>query len=199
MSSKGRIVVIDDEVNAAAALETLLKEDGYDVTRAHDARAGLQLVERHDPDLVLTSLSTMDDLVAGSLAPREFLTLLVGIFAAAALGLASIGLYGVLSRLVRAREREIGIRRAVGADARSIMRLVLREGMTSVVAGAAAGLLLAGLLGRALGSVLFGVTPGDLPTYLVALALLLAVALVACYLPARRAARVDPTVALSSD
>ncbi|HWA56037.1 MAG TPA: ABC transporter permease [Gemmatimonadales bacterium] len=152
-----------------------------------------------DPDLVLTTLTTMDDLVSGSLAPREFLTLLVGIFAAAALGLATIGLYGVLSRLVRSREREIGIRRAVGADEVVIMRLVFREGMGAVLAGSAAGMLLAAILGRALASVLFGVTPGDLPTYLAALALLLAVALLACYLPARRAARIDPTVALSSE
>jgi putative ABC transport system permease protein len=152
-----------------------------------------------DPDLVLTSLLTMDDLVSGSVAPREFLTVLVGVFAAAALGLATIGLYGVLSRLVRSRQREIGIRRAVGADQRSIMGLVLREGMIAVVIGAGGGLLLSLALTRALSSVLFGVTAGDVLTYLAALGVLGVVALIACLIPARRAARIDPTVALSSE
>jgi putative ABC transport system permease protein len=152
-----------------------------------------------EPGLILTGLGTMDQLVSGSLAPREFLTLLVGVFAAAALGLATIGLYGVLSRLVRARQREIGIRRAVGADERSIMALVLREGMIAVATGAAGGLLLSLALSRALASLLFGVTPGDSLTWLLALTLLVTVALLACLVPARRAARIDPTVALSSE
>ena len=152
-----------------------------------------------EPDLVVTELGTMNEVVSGSLAPREFLTLLVGVFAAAALALATIGLYGVLSRLVRAREREIGIRRAIGADGPAILQLVLREGMTAVVAGSVAGVAAAPLVGRALASQLFGVTPADLPTYLAALGLLYAVAFLACYLPARRAAGIDPTVALASD
>ncbi|HSB52934.1 MAG TPA: FtsX-like permease family protein, partial [Gemmatimonadales bacterium] len=152
-----------------------------------------------EPELVLTGLNTMDDLVSGSLAPREFLTVLVGVFAAAALGLATIGLYGVLSRLVRARQREIGIRRAVGADERSIMALVLREGMIAVATGAGGGLLLSIGLARALTSLLFGVTPGDSLAYIAALALLVTVALLACLIPARRAARIDPTIALSSE
>jgi len=152
-----------------------------------------------EPELVITQLRTMGDVVSGSLASREFLTLLVGVFAGAALGLATIGLYGVLSRLVRAREREIGIRRAIGADRPAILGLVLREGMTAVVAGSAVGVGAAFLLGRALASQLFGVTGADLPTYLAALGVLHAVAFLACYLPARRAAGIDPTVALSAD
>ena len=173
------------------------------VRTAVDPRSLLEPVRRallaEEPELVLTELRTMDEVVSGSLAARQFVTLLVGVFAAAALGLATIGLYGVLSRLVRAREREIGIRRAIGADGPAILRLVLREGMTAVVAGSAAGVVAALLLGRALASQLFGVTAADLPTYLAALGLLHAVALLACYLPARRAAGIDPTVALASD
>lgn len=152
-----------------------------------------------EPELVLTELQTMEERVSTSLAAREFLTLLVGLFAAAALGLAMIGLYGVLSRLVRSREREIGIRRAVGADRPAILALVIKEGMAAVVAGAAAGIVVALLLGRALASQLFGITAADLPTYLLATGLLLAVALLACYLPARRAVRIDPTIALTSE
>jgi predicted permease len=152
-----------------------------------------------EPDLVVNQISTMDDLVAGSLVSREFLLLLVGVFAAAALLLAIVGLYGVLSRLVRARERELGIRRAVGADAASIIRLVLGEGLLAVLVGITfgAGLAMAGA--RALQSQLFGVSAVDLPTYLVTVAVLLAVAVTACYIPARRAAAIEPTVALRGE
>ena len=152
-----------------------------------------------EPDLVINQITTMDDLVAGSLVSREFLLLLVGVFAGAALLLAIVGLYGVLSRLVRARERELGIRRAIGADAASIVRLVLGEGLLAVAAGVTFGTGLAVVGGRALQSQLFGVSPIDLPTYFATLALLLGVAWVACYLPARRAAAVEPTVALRGE
>lgn len=152
-----------------------------------------------EPGLVVTGLQPMQEYVDGALAPREFLTLLVGVFAAAAVGLAIIGLTGVLGRLVRSREREIGIRRAIGADAGAIMGLVMREGGLAVGAGSVAGLLLAVLLSRVLASQLYGVTPGDVPTYLAALALLGTVAFLACWVPARRAARIEPTVALSSE
>lgn len=152
-----------------------------------------------EPEAVITGVLTMNDIVSSSLAPREFLTVLVAVFAAAALGLAMVGLYGVLSRLVRSRERELGIRRAIGANQMAIIGLVLKEGMGAVAAGALAGAGMAMLLGRALSSQLFGVTALDLPTYLLALGLLHVVAFLACYLPARRAARIDPTVALSSE
>lgn len=158
-----------------------------------------QALVAEEPEAVLTTLRTMNQIVSVSLAPREFLTVLVGVFAAAALGLAMIGLYGVLSRLVRSRERELGIRRAIGANQVAIVGLVLKEGMRAVAAGAAVGVVGALLLGRALSSQLFGVTALDLPTYLVALGVLHAVAFLACYLPARRASRIDPTVALSSE
>lgn len=152
-----------------------------------------------EPEALVTNVRTMEEIVSVSLAPREFLTVLVAVFAAAALGLAMVGLYGVLTRLVRSRERELGIRRAIGAHQVTILGLVLKEGMGAVAAGALVGAGLALLLGRALQSQLFGVTALDLPTYLVALGLLHLVAFLACYLPARRAARIDPTVALSSE
>jgi predicted permease len=173
------------------------------VRTAVDPETLLEPVRRallsEESELVLTGVQPMNQVVSSSLAPREFLTLLVAVFAAAALGLATIGLYGVLSRLVRAREREIGIRRAVGADRGAILALVLKEGMVSVGVGALAGVVAALLMGRLFANLLFGVTAADLLTYLVALGLLHGVAFLACYLPARRAADIDPTVALSGE
>ena len=122
--------------------------------------------------------------------------LLIGSFALVALGLAAIGIYGVVSYLVTQRAREIGIRMALGARAADVLGLVLREGMAPVVLGGAAGMLAALAATRALRSMLFGVTPLDPVSFAAALALLAAVALLACYLPARRATRVDPLVAL---
>lgn len=152
-----------------------------------------------EPDLLIHQIRTMDDLVADSLVSREFLLLLVGVFAGSALLLAIIGLYGVLSRLVRARERELGIRRAIGADGPRIVRLVLREGLLAVLVGVAFGAGLAAAGGRALQNQLYGVSALDLPTYLGTLAGLLAVAATACYIPARRAAAIEPTIALRGE
>ncbi len=152
-----------------------------------------------EPDLVVNQMTTMDELVSSSLVSREFLLLLVGVFAGAALLLATIGLYGVLSRLVRARERELGIRRAIGADAGAIIWLVLREGLLAVGAGVTFGAVLSVAAGRALQSQLFGTSALDLPTYLATLGVLLSVAWAACYLPARRAAAIEPTVVLKGD
>ena len=152
-----------------------------------------------EPEVVLDQINPMDDVVAGSLVGREFLAVLVAVFAVSALGLAMIGLYGVLSRLVQAREREIGIRRAVGADERAIVGLVMREGALAVGSGIVLGVGMALALSRVIGSQLYGVSSIDPVTYVVTLLLLVSVALVACYLPARRAARIDPTVALQGD
>jgi putative ABC transport system permease protein len=158
-----------------------------------------QALLAEEPDVVLDQLSPMEDVVAASLVSREFLLLLVGVFACAALLLALIGLYGVLSRLVRARERELGIRRAIGAGEGAIIGLVLREGLLAVATGMGFGLLLSLAAGRLLQSQLFGVSALDVPTYLATLALLTIVAMVACYLPARRAAAIEPTVALQGE
>jgi putative ABC transport system permease protein len=152
-----------------------------------------------EPDLVITDLRPTEQVVAQTLVGRELLLALVAVFAGAALLLAAIGLYGVLSHLVRLREREIGIRRAVGAGPRQIMGMVLRDGMRAVLVGTLLGLVGAWGLARLLASQLFGVTPEDPVTYGLTLGVLLLVALLACYLPARRAARVDPLVALREE
>ena len=170
-----------------------------DVPPASLAQPVRRALIAEEPDLVVNQLDTMDDVVAGSLVGREFLVLLVGAFAASALSLAMVGLYGVLTRLVRAQERELGIRRAIGAEQGAIVRLVLREGMGAVAVGAVLGLGVAWASSSALSSQLYGVTAADPVTYLVTLLVMLGVALLACYLPAWRAARVEPTVALRSE
>lgn len=121
---------------------------------------------------------------------------LLGVFGFLALGLASIGLYGIMAYSVNQRRREIGIRMALGAGQASVLHLVLRQGMTLVICGVGIGLMLSILLGRALSKFLYGVGASDPASLTGASLVLLTVALLACYLPARRASQVDPIVAL---
>jgi len=134
-----------------------------------------------------------------SLARRRFSMLLLGVFASVALALATIGIYGVMAYLVSQGTREIGIRMALGATQRNILGLVVRQGMSLALSGVAIGLTGALLLTRFVGSLLFGVAPND-PFTFVGISLLLGlVALLASYIPARRAARIDPMVSLRRD
>jgi ABC-type antimicrobial peptide transport system permease subunit len=149
-----------------------------------------------DPELPIPALRTMDDLVAESVAARRFQMMLVLLFAGIAVFLASLGIFGVLSHAVAQQTGEIGVRMALGAAPASIGRLVLRQGLTPVALGIAAGTVASVPVGRALRGFLFGVTPTDAVTY-VAVALFLSfVAIIAVLIPARRAASVDPIVAL---
>jgi putative ABC transport system permease protein len=163
-------------------------------------RALRQQVTALDPNLPVSSVLTMDDVLSGSLAPRRFNLLLLTVFAMVALLLAAIGIYGVLSYWVTQRTREIGIRLALGAQVTDIFKLVIRQAMTVVLIGLGLGLLGAFVLARVLSSVLagllFGVRAADPLTFALVALLLAVVALLACYLPARRAVRVEPTVAL---
>lgn len=152
-----------------------------------------------DRSLPLAHLQTMDENLAGSLSRPRFLSLLLTIFAGVALLLAAIGTYGVLSYSVVERNREIGVRMALGAGARSVMAMILRDGLSVAGIGLALGLLGAVALTRLLTSLLFGVSSMDLAAFLIAPLVLAVVAVVACYLPARRATRVDPMVALRAD
>ncbi len=152
-----------------------------------------------DPDLALSGVEPLDRTLAESIARPRFTTVLLGLFAGLALLLASIGVHGLLSYTVAQRTREIGIRLALGAPPPAVLALVARRGLVLALAGTAAGLLGALALGRLLRSLLFGVGPSDPVTFAAAPLILVAVALVASYLPARRAARVDPMIALRSE
>ncbi len=134
--------------------------------------------------------------VRDSTADGKFLALLLGIFAAAALLLAAVGIYGVMSQATAERRHEIGVRLAIGATGHEVLAMVLRQGMVRVAIGVVVGLLLAAVLGRLMASSLFGVSPWDPATFLLAPLFLGGVALAASLLPARRAMSVDPVRAL---
>jgi predicted lysophospholipase L1 biosynthesis ABC-type transport system permease subunit len=152
-----------------------------------------------DPDMPLTDLRSMEVRVADSLATRRSPALLAGVFAVTALLLATIGLYGVMAYSVAQRTHEFGIRLALGAQRHDVLGLVLGQGLRLIVIGLVAGLAVALLLTDALSSLLFDVRGND-PFALAAIAALLGfVAAVACFLPARRATKVDPMVALRAE
>jgi putative ABC transport system permease protein len=149
-----------------------------------------------DKDQPVYNVRTMEDVISSSLAPRHFDMLLLGIFAAIALILASVGIYGVVSYSVSQRTHEIGIRIALGAQKSDVLRLVVAQGLTLAAIGAGIGIVGALGLTRFLSTLLYGVRATDPLTFAVVSAILGGVALFACYLPARRAAKVDPMVAL---
>jgi putative ABC transport system permease protein len=149
-----------------------------------------------DKNLAIAKIQTMDQLVSSSIAQQRFILLLLGCFAALALVLAAIGIYGVMSYAVTQRTHEIGIRLALGARAGNVLALVLRRGLVLTLIGAAIGLAGALALTRLMARLLFGVTPTDAFTFTAVSVCLMVVALVACYVPARRATKVDPLVAL---
>jgi putative ABC transport system permease protein len=152
-----------------------------------------------DKDQPVTDIKTMDQFVADSISPRKFNALLLAIFAGLALILATVGIYGVIAYSVSQRVQEIGIRMALGAQQSNVIRLVLGRGMSLVFMGVAIGVGASLALTRVMTSLLFGVSATDFVTFLVVSGLLIGVALVASYIPARRAAKVDPMVALRSE
>ena len=152
-----------------------------------------------DPDLPIQEYRTMAEHVGESVARPRFYTVLLGAFAGIALLLASVGIYGVLSYLVAQRTRELGIRVALGASGGQVLALVMRRGLALTATGVLAGVLAALAATRLLASLLFGVGAADPLTFVVVSLTLLGVAALACWLPARRAARVDPVVALRAE
>lgn len=155
-----------------------------------------QALWKVDADQPMWKMRTVEFLVNRSVADRKFLLALMGIFASLALVLTMIGLYGVISYLVNQRTQEIGIRMALGAQMRDILQMVLKQGMVLVLTGVALGLGASWLSTRLMSRLLYQVSATDPLTFAVIAALLIAVALLACYLPARRATKVDPLVAL---
>jgi putative ABC transport system permease protein len=158
-----------------------------------------QAIKSADPTLDPASFRSLSELVSESVAQPRFYTFLLGTFAGLALVLASVGIYGVLAYVVTQRTREIGIRLALGAGRGAVLRMVLRQGMWLILAGVAFGLLGAWALTRLLKTMLFEVSATDPATFLAITLLLAVVALLACWIPARRATKVDPMIALRCD
>ena len=158
-----------------------------------------EVVQQQNNQNVISNTQTMNEAIADSLSQRRFAMIVLGAFAAAALLLASLGIYGVISYLVGQRAHELGIRVALGASRRQIFTLVLGHGLKMTLAGVALGLVAAFGLTRLIRTMLFGVGATDPATFASIAVLLTLVALLACYLPARRATKVDPLVALRSE
>src|SRR4030095_13295802 len=152
----------------------------------------LGAIKSADPDQPAYAVRTMTEVLAPSLAMRWFNTVVISLFASSSLFLAMVGIYGVIAWTVRQRTREIGVRMALGAPRGAVLALVLRNGLNLAGTGTVLGLIGAVMLTRLLRGLLFGVGPTDPLTFVAVPVLLVSVALLACWLPARRAARVDP-------
>lgn len=162
----------------------------------HSVRTIKWMASEIDPELPVHDMRPMSKVVAETMASQKLTLWLVGGFAGLALVLAFVGIYGVMSYSVRERLHEVGVRVALGAQARDVLRLVVGHGMKVVATGLVAGILGGLTATRAMTALLFEVRPSDPLTYGVIAALLAMVALAACYLPARRATAIDPLVAL---
>ncbi len=174
----------------------LLRTSGDRMSLVPAVRNQISAIDKDQP---VAAIKTLNEVVASTTAPRRFNTLLLAIFATVALALAATGIYSVMSYSVTQRTQEVGIRMALGAKPGDVIRLILKQGLTLTLIGVAAGVLGALAAARVMSSLLYGVTATD-PVTFVAISLLLAiVATLACYLPARRAARVEPIAALRHD
>ncbi|HEX3868682.1 MAG TPA: ABC transporter permease [Gemmatimonadaceae bacterium] len=185
------------------AVASFLRAPAFVVRTDGDPRALLsaigRVVRNADPELPIVELQPMANVVDASIGARSFNTMLLASFALLALALASVGIYGLIAHSVVQRTREIGIRVAVGADRVDVIRLVVAQGVRLAGIGVTVGLGGALLATRAMRSLLFGITPFDVPTFAAAAIVLFVVALAAGYVPARRAARIDPQSALRAE
>ena len=177
---------------------------GYQVARTSSdpvaiARDMVRTIHGMDPTITVFDVQTMSNRMSASLARQRFATLMLGSFAAFALILAIVGVYGVMSHLVTQGAHDIGVRMALGAERRSILLMVLRQGMELTVAGCVLGVIAAAALTRVMASLLFGVSTTDLTTFTAVPLILIATAMIATYIPALRATRVDPVVALRDE
>ena len=189
------IIYTANDQGPSTFLSYLVRTAGEPAAFVGTARAALHEM---DPQLPMIQPQSLEQIAnqSPSVFLRRYPSYVIGSFATLALILAIVGLYGLISHMVLQRTREIGIRVALGAQRRDILKMVLRQGILATLAGVAIGIVAALALTRLLSSLLFGVTPGDWVTFLSVAVLLLVVAVVACSIPARRATRVDPIVAL---
>ncbi len=178
---------------AVRSMSLVVRAGGNPLSIVGAVRNEIRVADRNLP---VSGIRTMNEVLGDSTAESRFSLLLLGLFAALALILAMVGIYGVLSYSVTQRKHEIGIRMALGASRGDVMKLILGEGFRLALLGTGSGLIGALALTRVMRSLLFGVSPADLTTFLGVSLLLGVVALLACYLPARRATRIDPMVAL---
>ena len=176
----------------------------YVVARTSADPASTAAMARHeiarvDRDQPISDVRTMDERIGRSLSSRRFSTVLLALFAGLALTLAAVGIYGIVAYSVTERTHEIGVRVALGAQRRDVMAMVVGQGMTMTIVGAAIGVAASAALARLMSSLLFGVSAVDPATFVAIPLLLIAVALAACYVPARRATRVDPLQSLRAE
>jgi predicted permease len=177
-------------------LRAVIQTNSDPLAMASAAGAALRAI---DPELPMSNIRTMDAIVAAALAERRFALWLFEAFAALALGLAAVGIYGLLAYLVEQRRKELGIRMALGANRSTIIRMVLRDGLRLCTAGVLAGLVLVPVAGRGLGTFLYGVRPTDFISLLAASMAILMVVLAASFVPAWTAARCHPVTALREE
>jgi putative ABC transport system permease protein len=189
----GDQMIAENIVGALRSLKIIVRTDGDPLTTASAVQA---LVRALDPSLPVAQVRTMEAVVQESASPQRFNTLLLGGFAAVALMLAALGMGGVLATAVSRRTQEIGVRMALGAQRLDLLRMVIRQGMTLAFVGLAIGVPAAFLLTRFMSGLLFEIGVHDPVTFAGAIAVLVSVATLACYIPARRATKVEPVVAL---
>lgn len=178
---------------AEPSMSLVVRSSSDNLTLAGSVR---EVIKQLDKEQYVPTIQPMTKLVAESISRRRFNTLLTGLFALVALLLASVGIFGVLNYTVAQRTQEIGVRVALGAQTHDVLRLILGQGVRLIMFGVALGLVASFALTRVLAGMLFGVTPTDPLTFVTVSVLLGSVALLACYIPARRATKVDPLVAL---
>jgi putative ABC transport system permease protein len=175
-----------------SSLAVLIRTKGDPLSLAAAAREQVKAVDKDQP----VTITTMDQIFSASVGEKRFNTSLLGAFAVLALILAMVGVFGVINYSVAQRTHEIGIRIALGAQRSSIFRLVIGQGLVLAVVGITIGSIAAFALTRVIRGLLYGVSPTDATTFAVVWVIMTAVAVLACYVPARRATKVDPLVAL---